>query len=31
MIRRTIFKRQILAFSVPGVGVRGSDWTRDEK
>jgi hypothetical protein len=31
MIRRAIFRPQILAFGVPCVGVRGSDWTRDEK
>jgi hypothetical protein len=31
MIRRAIFSPQTLAFSVPCVAVRSSDWTRDEK
>jgi len=31
MIRRATFGSQILAFSVPCVGIRDSDWTRDER
>ncbi len=31
MIRSAIFSPRIFAFRVPCVGVRGCEWTRDEK